>query len=334
MLISIVVPVYNVEKYINACIDSILSQSFKDYEIILVDDGSTDKSGKICDSYQNNNKNIRVIHQVNGGLSDARNTGIKEASGEYLLFIDSDDYIAEEALKNIVLCLKRQNRQIDLMFLEAIKIYPDNTSERMGDGYQEKYINGQSKALCMQHLSELPKFPAAAWTKLVRRDFIKKNKLFFTKGLLSEDVDWTIGVLKYAEHFAYCSTIYYYYRQNRSGSITKTAGIKSVDSLLWTINKWASKDLARPYQKEINSFLAYEYIMALMVYTNLEQEDRMKVIEKMNNIKWVLIYANTYKTKFFKVLCMLFGVHYGALIGRKIDQVRRIALSLRRRVKS
>ena len=95
MLISIIVPVYNVENYLKECIDSILRQEFRDYEIILVDDGSKDDSGKICDEYGKKYSFISVIHKKNGGLSDARNFGLKIAKGEYILFIDSDDYIAK-----------------------------------------------------------------------------------------------------------------------------------------------------------------------------------------------------------------------------------------------
>ena len=106
-LISIVVPVYNVENYLGNCIDSILNQSYSNLEIILIDDGATDQCGRICDDYANQDSRIKVIHKKNGGLSDARNVGIKSATGKYLTCIDSDDYI---------ICLLR----IKLIFLYAI----------------------------------------------------------------------------------------------------------------------------------------------------------------------------------------------------------------------
>ena len=94
-LFSIIIPIYNVEKYLVQCIESVLNQDYDDYELILVDDGSPDNCGEICDSYLNKNSNIRVIHKKNGGISDARNTGLKEAKGDYVIFIDSDDYICD-----------------------------------------------------------------------------------------------------------------------------------------------------------------------------------------------------------------------------------------------
>lgn len=100
-IISVIVPVYNVEKYLPRCIDSILAQTFTDFELILVDDGSPDNCGAICDEYAAKDKRVRVIHKSNGGVSSARNAGLDAASGEYVTFVDSDDYIAEDRLKQM-----------------------------------------------------------------------------------------------------------------------------------------------------------------------------------------------------------------------------------------
>lgn len=140
MLISIIIPVYNVERYVSICIISILEQSFQDYEIILVDDGSKDRSGSICDEYREKDSRISVIHKTNGGLSDARNAGLKQAKGEYVLFVDSDDYIGEDSLQSIAKCVESQTQRTDVMFLEAYKVFPDGQTVSLGDGYQSEYI--------------------------------------------------------------------------------------------------------------------------------------------------------------------------------------------------
>ena len=106
-MISVVVPVYNVEKYLNRCVDSILNQTYSDLEIILVDDGSTDRSGSICDEYLSIDSRVRVLHKENGGLSDARNHGIELANGSYLCFIDSDDYIHCEMIAHLYTLVKK-----------------------------------------------------------------------------------------------------------------------------------------------------------------------------------------------------------------------------------
>ena len=112
MKISVIVPVYNVEKYLTKCVDSIMNQTYKDLEIILVDDGSTDNSGKICDEYVKKDKRFKVIHKKNGGLSDARNVGIKNSTGEYLSFIDSDDYIDNDMIECLYNACIKNNADI------------------------------------------------------------------------------------------------------------------------------------------------------------------------------------------------------------------------------
>ena len=116
-LVSIIVPVYNVEEYLEECVNSIISQTYTNIEIILVDDGSTDNSGELCDKYSLRDNRIEVIHKVNGGISDARNVGAKSAKGKYIYFIDSDDYIVSEAIDELVSVALRDNS--DIVFFDA-----------------------------------------------------------------------------------------------------------------------------------------------------------------------------------------------------------------------
>lgn len=314
MLLSLIVPIYNVEQYLPICINSILKQKIKDYEIILVDDGSKDNSGNICDKYANYYNNIRVIHKANGGLSEARNAGIKIAQGNYLLFIDADDYIGKNSLPQIVEELKKQNKTIDIMFLEANKVFPDGKIIPLGDGYLAAKINGKSKLDVLQHLSRLNKFPGSACTKIVRREFVINNNLYFENNLLSEDIDWTIRALINANTFAYSSVDYYYYRQNREGSITNTASLKNIKDLLYIINKWANKDLHLEYQKYINSFMAYEYMIALYNYGGLSIDAQLSVGNDLFKNKWVLKYGNCKKVKIIKILVDIFGIKLASMI--------------------
>ncbi len=314
MLISIIVPVYNVEHYIRECIASILNQDFDDYEIILVDDGSKDDSGKICDEYAEKYENISVIHKANGGLSDARNAGLRVSVGEYILFVDSDDYIGNNSLKAIVDCLQKDGRQIDVMFLEAMKFFPDGKQYPMGDGYIADRINGCSKTEVMSHLAQLPKFPGSACTKLLRRKLLEQNNLYFENGLFSEDIEWTIRLLKVTQVFAYCDVMYYFYRQSRAGSITNTANIKNVESILSTIEKWSSVDLSIPYQKEINSFLAYEYIVVLFNYANLNKREKHGVYERIKNLRWITQFGISKKESLVKCSVPLLVIRGTALL--------------------
>ena len=116
-LVSIVVPVYNVEKYLKRCVDSIINQSYNNIEILLVDDGSTDSSGKICDDYLKKDSRIKVIHKQNGGLSDARNFGIDKSTGDYLSFIDSDDWIEKDMIMNLFNSIINEKSDISIEFM-------------------------------------------------------------------------------------------------------------------------------------------------------------------------------------------------------------------------
>lgn len=308
--ISIIIPVYNTSEYLEQCIDSILEQEFRDYEIILVDDGSKDSSPQICDFYADRYDFITVIHKENGGLSDARNTGLKCACGEYVLFIDSDDYIFKESLSVISRTID-EKPDVDVIFLEAVKVFPDGTTINLKDGYQKEAIYMKPHKDVLKHISNLPKFPGSACTKLVKRSLINDNKLYFEKGLLSEDIDWTIRLLITAQTFNYCHINYYYYRQNREGSITNTANISNVYSLLYIIKKW-SRELSNSsniieLQEHINACIAYEYIIVLLLYGKLNHSDKVKVKKEVKSYAWLLRESKTKKVRIIKFLNEIFG---------------------------
>lgn len=313
MLISIIIPVYNVENYLKECINSVLEQKFKDYEIILVNDGSRDNGGKICDEYSKKYSFISTIHKENGGLSEARNFGLRIAKGEYILFIDSDDYIAKDSL-SIIAEKILLNKKIDLIFLDAIKFYPDGKIIPMNVGYKEKEINGKSKDEVMKYLAKLSKFPGSSCTKLISNRLIQENKLYFKKGILSEDIEWTIRLLKVAENFLYIKMPYYYYRQNREGSITNTISLKKLECNLLIIEKYSSKNLKLNYQQEINSFMAYEFVIALYNYGLLAPKEKKLIINKLKKNKWILKYSNLNKIKFIKFFINIFGIENVAKI--------------------
>lgn len=219
MFFSIVIPVYNVEKYIDKCVESILKQNYNDYEIILVDDGSIDSSGKICEKYKKlYPQKIKVIHKKNGGLSSARNVGIKYAEGEYIVFIDSDDYIEDNSLCKI-------NKEINFVRPDVIALYgykfenEGNISE--GLKFRDDLdiiVSGKEfykKALYQDLLS------VGAPYYIYKKQFIIKNNLSFTEGLYHEDELWTPIMLYYADTVFDLKYRYYYYRSNNQNSITR-----------------------------------------------------------------------------------------------------------------
>lgn len=172
IVISVIVPVYNVEYYLNKCVDSLLNQEFShSYEIILVDDGSTDESGKIADNYQNTNTIIKSVHKTNGGLSSARNFGMTYAEGEYITFVDSDDYVSNTYLKDLYSKAIENNADIVLTKIslmteeESKKIHPEMISTQVIDG---------KEAFWKVYIQKIVSWSACA--KLMRKDILEKHK--------------------------------------------------------------------------------------------------------------------------------------------------------------
>lgn len=313
---SIIIPVYNVENYIDDCLKSILSQDFSDFEIILINDGSTDNSGQICNFYSNKYNFIKTIHKANGGLSEARNVGIHSSKGEYLLFVDSDDMIFENSLKKINETIE-EDKDAEVIFLEAVKLYPNGITVGLEEGYQKSKIRKKSKEEVLKFLSNLEKFPGSACNKLVKRELITKNNIYFEKGMFSEDIDWTIRLLSTAEKYNYCEHKYYYYRQNRLGSITNSIEFKNVLSLLNIIKKWSvnpNEKTIHGIQNEINAFMAYEYIILLPYYARLSKESKRRVNREVKRYSWLLSLNKSRKVRLAKMLKTFFGVEITAHI--------------------
>lgn len=221
-LISIIVPIYNVEQYLNQCLQSICSQSYDNLEIILVDDGSSDRSPELCDEWAERDSRIQVIHKQNGGLSDARNTGISCAKGEYIAFVDSDDWIEKDLYQKLWSELQQNNAQIAAC--RIVKVFEATSEEQKI--YSEQKIFTSKEAL--QTLLKGQDFCAVAWNKLYRRDVI--GDIRFPVGRLHEDEFFTYRVIANASRLVLVPEAKYYYRQ-RAGSIMDKWTIKHLDAL-------------------------------------------------------------------------------------------------------
>ena len=303
--ISIIVPVFNIEDYIHVCINSLLNQNTFEYEIILVDDGSTDKSGEICDAFSGNHNNIHVFHKENGGLSSARNFGIKKAAGDFILFVDGDDHVTENSIDNITDSLDKI-QETDIYFLNGMKLFPNGKMQPI-DQIDETQIIGLSKKEVLRYLASLPKFPGSACTKLIRREFLVDNDLYFPEGLLSEDIDWTLDVILKAESFGCISCPYYYYRQNRTGSITNTIGVNSIDSLFSIIEKWTAIAERHEYSFYIYSVLAYEFSILLAHLGSLSRKTHRALLDKGKSYCWLLSKGSNSKTRSIYRIFKIFG---------------------------
>lgn len=218
--ISFVVPIYNMEKYLTRCVESILNQTYKNFELILVDDGSTDRSNIICDELQKQDDRVTVIHKKNGGLSSARNAGIHMATGDYICFVDSDDWIEDSLLEEALLVLEED---------DDVFVY----GHRMVSKYGEKGQGEDIKACSLNGEEALEKFlenkiNGYTWNKIVRRELLLNHNIFFPEGRNYEDVATTYKMLMYAHNVKYTEKVFYNYFINNTESITYKDTLKNL----------------------------------------------------------------------------------------------------------
>ena len=314
MLFSIIIPVYNVEKYLNQCVDSVLEQDFTDYEIILVDDGSTDNSPTICDKYAEKYTQIKVIHKTNGGLSDARNFGIKEAQGDYLIFLDSDDFwngrnILSE-LHNIIV-----ERNPDMIIHELSSFYD------LGKIVPRKFKNKDIQNFSFDFKRDLKKlvdndvYYATACNKIIRTSIVKKNEIEFPKGKVHEDVAWCANIIPYIRSYALYSNPFYYYRKERQGSLTIKVKPKNIIDLIDILSE--REIFLSKYEGGL-SYLSYNYYIYLSHINLLKKEQKQKYLEKLIELKYlldfypksILSFRGIVRLYFYKV----FGIKYIGLL--------------------
>lgn len=220
MFISVIIPVYNVEKYLDKCMISLLNQQYADMEIVIVDDKSTDGSLSIAKEYEKYN-NVKVISkEKNSGLSDSRNIGIKESSGQYLMFLDSDDYVEDDCLLKIQEIVKEQNKP-DIVYFGYSEEYEDKNVRHIKYGYvspKNKEYTGEEFALAELKQRNLY---AAACFGIYKRELIVENEILFESGIFHEDELWTPQIILHADR-VYTSDYVFYHYLRREGSITRS----------------------------------------------------------------------------------------------------------------
>ena len=203
-MISVLVPVYNTNQYLPRCIDSILDQCITDFELLLIDDGSSDGSGKICDAYAEKDSRIRVLHKENGGVSSARNLGLNEAKGEWVVFVDSDDWISDNCIKLLTEPLRNKEFDIVVGDYRIIGEFPYNLELSLPEGaYHE---TGITHTFCNGGIYIM------SWNKLYRKEFLLKNQLAFEEGKVHEDEILAFEISCLEKSFYVVKSVTYYYR--------------------------------------------------------------------------------------------------------------------------
>ena len=229
-LVSVVIPVYNVERFLEECVGSVLKQSFQNYEIILVDDGSNDNSSTLCDELQKRDNRISVIHRKNGGLSAARNTGLRAAKGEFVYFLDSDDWIKKETLKELVDTAKSDNA--DVVFFDAFVFFTDCEPDPNVYKYErEKKYETKTGQAQLIDLLETDEYRTAVPLMLFRRKYLIDNDIWFREGVLHEDELFTFLIYYANGTVAHCHEEYYARRMRAASIMTASSMLARYDSM-------------------------------------------------------------------------------------------------------
>lgn len=309
IIISVVVPVYNVEKYVRKCIQSILDQTFKNFELILVDDGSTDNSGKICDEFLKKDKRISVIHKKNGGLSDARNVGIDNSTGEYITFIDSDDFIEKNYLQIHYDLIKKYDSNL------VISSY---TNFNEGTEPNEVLLNINSDIIskedCYKKMFLQDTIDVSATAKLYKTNIFKDNKIYYPKGKPYEDIQIIDKIVENSKNIVMTDYKGYYYLQ-RSGSIMygsmsndRMILINKMDELLDFVSKKYPNIIKYAVRRYVYSNF---HVLGRSVmddkFINKSKEMRKNILKYKKEILKEKIYSKKEK---LATIILLFGIKF------------------------
>lgn len=311
MKFSIIVPVYNVKPYLRECVDSILMQTYKDYEVILIDDGSTDGAETLCDEYAKQ-ENIICIHQKNQGLSAARNNGIALAKGEYLMFVDSDDCYEQN---NLLERIAQKTSGTDIVVFnwkefQDEKKYEECKVKEYLSQIQKEYADGVS---FLQDVTTMPLYPWYSWIYAYRREFWVEQGFRFPVGRKYEDVALTYKVLLAAGKILTAPDVWYCYRTARVGAITHTLKyqtevdkLRSIEENIYDVQ---NRNLPEALKENLCNNFSCLYYSALIQSFRIEpKEDREKFWELLQEAKWICQYTTEKKQKLVRSIINILGI--------------------------
>ena len=304
-MISVIVPAYNVKKYVEKCVDSIINQTFSDYELILVDDGSTDGTSELCDELAKKSDKIRVFHKENGGLSDARNLGMDKAKGEYITFIDSDDYVAPTYLEELYVPIYKDDADVSITptvwFFENAQPVADNKV-----GYE---IASAEAAVQKMLLRE--KISHTAGGKLYKKELWEN--IYFPVGRLYEDYLTTFLVMENVKKVGITNAALYYYLQREDSIMHYKCNERTVTIVEATeqvtpriITTWPNLEIESLDNQVAQCLKCKQHILNEASHKFGEIEENIKIIVNRNKKK-LLFSKKTPKKDKVKILCFLLG---------------------------
>ena len=304
MKISFLIPVYNTAPHLVQCIQSLLGQTQPPEEIVLVDDGSTDGSGQLCDSLSQRFPSIKVIHQINSGASAARNLAVHEATGDYVVFLDSDDcWLVSDALANLTQQLKKS--QPDLLLFKRVDIYPHKRTESLD--YDGAYIRNNTGGEVFNYLIRNRLFQMSACFQLIRRQLLIERQIEFPVGIVSEDLFWSLSLWQHI-HKVDVANIPLYGYQHRVGSITSNYTLHHVKSCDYIFTEWKQRCEAGCRNADIIlRYLSDQWVSSAYHWGQLPKSDRTHAASLLGQHSDLLQHANSRKARITHLLYRLSG---------------------------
>ena len=306
MKVSFILPIYNVEKYLSECVESILVQTYSDFEILLVDDGSPDNCPALCDEWAKKDSRIKALHKPNGGLSDARNYGLEHAQGDYVVFVDSDDFWVDKDCLQRLMNVVDAHPECDFVGYNCSYYYSDTKAYKKWVAYDECLAYPTDKDTAMRSLVASGTMPMSACLKVISRKSLSDMGLRFIKGTIAEDIPWFIDLLDGSKNCMFINEYIYAYRQNVAGSITASGGTKSTHDLFNILKKEVSRMSSRHFSQEakeaLYSFLAYE--ICILLTSDMPKEMKHELLQ----YKWLLNYTVNPKVRKAAFVNKLFGI--------------------------
>ena len=295
---SIIIPVYNISNYISECVNSVLKQSFKDYEIILVNDGSIDDSFNICLNYSKKYKNVRLINQQNGGLSSARNAGINQAEGDYLLFLDGDDFWRDDDFLENLNCIIETHSPDTIIFPYSYYYGKDRIKEYQFDLSEMSSTSNNFSDNLYSLIDNGIWYPSAC-NKCIRKDIVAINNISFPLNMTSEDVKWCFELSQHiASYYIYNKGVYMY-RQNREGSISYKLKMKNLEDLFLNIENVLSG--SKKIRDADYLYLSHYYLEVIPYVMPFLKNPNIK--RMLSKYKWLSKYSKNTRNIKKRIIC-------------------------------
>lgn len=340
MLLSVIVPVYNAERYLSECLDSVCGQTSTDFEVLLVDDCSTDSSAKICSSYCDIDKRLRYIRRDrNGGTSAARNTGLANAKGLYITFLDNDDWwSSDKAIETLIRHIEGCNYP-DLVCYGAGNFWSgSNTLEGPSTSLEKDLETLGSFSSKMELLIRNGSYASAVWSKTVKRELLESHRILFPEGRRNEDTYVSLQLLYYAQSVTWLDEWFYVWRRNSTVSQSSKGITKAIlQDIAWIVEEHVELANNHVFDEDrldiCNNFISYIYLLCLSYYplvlrqTNRGDRDIQRIHSQLRSWRWLLDFDWNPRVHVTRAVCKVLGLSatmrlLALAMSREISQVR------------